>query len=233
MSHAAAQALAKLEPEGLAPEGPGWQQRKSSQTRTQILEAAIDCLAEYGYARTTTQLIAQVAEISRGAMLHHYATKQDLIAAVIDYAFYKRLENYSRRVRELTEVQRMTEFAGVDVSWEMCGSREYRAYLELAIASQTDAELSALFTPKAHRYDRVWRDEIVKVFPEWGANRELLDLSVDYVIALLEGLWLNRDVWNAPERSARLRNWLKLTLQMLRDGQLSFPPATPPLAQGG
>ena len=32
--------LAQLEPEGLAAEGPGWQQRKSALTRTTILEAA-------------------------------------------------------------------------------------------------------------------------------------------------------------------------------------------------
>ena len=62
--------LAQFEPEGLGPEGPGWQQRKSAQTRIGILEAAIDCLAAHGYARTTTQLIAETAEISRGASAH-------------------------------------------------------------------------------------------------------------------------------------------------------------------
>ena len=67
-----ARALAELEPEGLAADGNGWQQRKSAQTRVAILEAAIDCLAKHGYARTTTQLIAQVAEISRGAMLEDF-----------------------------------------------------------------------------------------------------------------------------------------------------------------
>jgi len=66
--------LAVLEPEGLDSHGQGWQQRKSIQTRIAILEAAIDCLERQGYARTTTQMIAQTARISRGAMLHHYAT---------------------------------------------------------------------------------------------------------------------------------------------------------------
>ena len=63
-------ALAQLEPNGLDAEGQNWQQRKSIQTRLAILEAAIDCLQEHGFARTTTQLIAQTAGISRGAMLH-------------------------------------------------------------------------------------------------------------------------------------------------------------------
>ena len=81
-------------------------------------EAAIDCLAKHGYARTTTQLIAQVAEISRGAMLHHYATKQELIAAVIDYTFYKRMEIFTSGVSSLTEEQRIRDITGVERYWK-------------------------------------------------------------------------------------------------------------------
>lgn len=78
--------LAHFEPEGVAPEGPGWQQRKSAQTRVGILEAAIDRLAKHGYARTTTQMIAETAGVSRGAMLHHYPTKSELIKSIIRLA---------------------------------------------------------------------------------------------------------------------------------------------------
>src|SRR5262245_34796413 len=94
MSESGQARLEDLAPEGLTPDGPGWQQQKSAQARVAILDAAIDCLEKYGYAQTTTQLIAKSASISRGAMLHHYATKQDLIAAVIDYAVYKRAERF-------------------------------------------------------------------------------------------------------------------------------------------
>src|SRR5271169_5670622 len=93
--------LAQLEPERLDAEGQGWQQRKSVQTRVAILEAAIDCLEKHGYRRTTTQVIAEIAGDSRGAMLHHYATRQDLIAAVIDYTMYKRMEVFIADVRAL------------------------------------------------------------------------------------------------------------------------------------
>src|SRR2546422_625418 len=104
--------LSELEPEGLDPGGQGWQQRKRIQTRIAILEAAIDCLERHGYARTTTQMIAQTADISRGAMLHHYSTKQELIAAVIDYTFYKRMEQFIARISDLSEEARVREQAG-------------------------------------------------------------------------------------------------------------------------
>ena len=222
-------ALAELKPEGLAPDGPGWQQRKSSQTRIAVLDAAIACLAEYGYARTTTQQIAQMALISRGAMMHHYATKQDLIAALIDYVFYRRMEIYAERVSTLTEEQRVTEGRGVEISWDVYSTPEYRAYMELKTAARSDPELHAMFLPKAQRYDRIWRDETAKVFPEWAADREKLDLAIDYVTGLLEGLRANAEIWGDPARDARVRAFVAQQLVLLRRGDISFPP---PLAGG-
>ncbi|MEM8920951.1 MAG: helix-turn-helix domain-containing protein, partial [Pseudomonadota bacterium] len=70
--------LEKMHPNGASSSEAGWQERKSGQTRLALLDAAVKCLSMSGYARTTTQLVAASAKISRGAMLHHYATKADL-----------------------------------------------------------------------------------------------------------------------------------------------------------
>lgn len=215
--------LAELEPEGLAPEGNGWQQRKSAQTRIAILEAAIDCLSKYGYARTTTQLIAQVAEISRGAMLHHYATKQELIASVIDYTFYKRMEIFLGGVTSLTDEQRVHDIAGVERYWESLLTREFAAYIELLMAARTDDELREIFVPKAQRYDRVEREEVVRVFPEWQSKPEAYALAMDFCVAAIEGLLLNREIWNEQARRQTLRNLVAKILLMLRTGEIQVP----------
>ncbi len=211
--------LAELEPEGLGVEGASWQQRKSVQTRIAVLEAAVDCLEKYGYANTTTQVIAATAEISRGAMLHHYATKQELISAVIDYTFYKRMENFLARIKALSEVERIEEHAGIELYWQSLLTREYAAYLELTMASRTDAELREIFLPKARRYDRVEREAVLGVFPEWQANVERYELAMDYCIAAMEGLLLNRDIWDNRERRVRLRAFISRTLLALRDSE--------------
>jgi AcrR family transcriptional regulator len=219
-----ARALAELEPEGLAAEGPGWQQRKSAQTRIAILEAAIDCLEKYGYARTTTQLIAQVAKISRGAMLHHYATKQELIASVIDYTFYKRMEEFLARVRDLSETQRVERIAGVERYWESVQSREFLAYLELSVAARTDKELRDIFVPKARRYDRIEREEVIKAFPEWQSEHERYVFAMDFCVAAIEGILLNREIWNDKSRQRQLRDFVANILLGLRRGDLALPP---------
>ncbi len=216
-SHAAE--LAELTPEGLATEGAGWQQRKSVQTRLAVLEAAVDCLERHGYANTTTQLIAATAQISRGAMLHHYATKQDLISAVIDYTFYKRMEVFVSRIKALSEVERIQDHAGIELYWQSLLTREYTAYLELTVASRTDAELREIFLPKARRYDRVERETVLQAFPEWRADVARYELAMDYCIASMEGLLLNRDIWNDRDRRVRLRAFISRTLLRLRDDE--------------
>ena len=219
MDDAPAHSLAQFEPEGIAAEGQGWQQRKSAQTRVTILEAAVDCLESVGYARTTTQLIAQTAGISRGAMLHHYATKQDLIAAVIDYAFYKRMEAFLDRIALLSDEQRIKDNAGVELYWQTLLTREFTAILELKVASRTDDELREIFLPKAREYDKVERREVSRAFPEWADNSNYA-LAMDFVIASIEGLLLNRDIWNDRDRRVALRKLISRTLTPLREHRL-------------
>ncbi len=48
-----------------------------------LLEATVDCLVERGWAGTTTTVIAERAMVSRGAQLHHYPTKAELVAAAV------------------------------------------------------------------------------------------------------------------------------------------------------
>ena len=215
--------LARFQPEGVRPEGLGWQQRKSAQTRIGILEAAIDCLAIHGYARTTTQLIAETADISRGAMLHHYPTKGALIEAIIAFCFYKRMEMLRDGLRNISEMQRVQEFAGLEILWRSFFTREHRAYLELNIAARTDPEVRESFIPQARRFSRLWREEGVRVFPEWAGDAERLARASDLVEAVLEGLALNHDAWDAPGRVSRLRAFLRDMVGGIYSGAITFP----------
>jgi AcrR family transcriptional regulator len=217
------QSLGPLEPEGLDVEGQNWQQRKSAQTRITILEAAIDCLNTHGYGRTTTQLIAEIAGISRGAMLHHYATKQDLIASVIDYTVYRRMEVFLSGVRSLTESERVDDVAGVELYWQSLLTREFSAYLELSIAARTDPELGEVFLPRARRYYRAEMDEVIKAFPEWSDKAEAYAVAMDYCIAAIQGLLINRDIWEGRDRRQSLRRFVAETMAMLRTGALLIP----------
>ncbi len=221
--------LAGLDPKVTPPSDAGWQERRSAQTRVALLEAAIDSLVQLGYARTSTTTIAEFARITRGAMGHHYATRLALIAAVIDYAAYKRMELYVAEISRLTEAQRKDPGLAMELYVQNISTREYGAYLELLVASRSDEELRAVFVPKAKRYRQVWFSEMAKVFPGWEGKEALLHLCSDFGTLLGEAMVLNSDLIDSAAARESLKRLAGRVIQLVRDGELIIP-AEPPIS---
>jgi TetR/AcrR family transcriptional regulator len=53
--------------------------------RRQILEVAIDLFSKRGFGGTTTKQIAEAAGVSEAIIFRHFATKQDLYTAILDF----------------------------------------------------------------------------------------------------------------------------------------------------
>ena len=160
-------------------------------------------------------------------MLHHYPTKPVLIAAVIEFAFYRHMQGFIGAMRGLAEADRVQQNAGMLVDFQSCLSREYRAYIELNIAARTDEELRRVFLPLARQHARVWKEEIRRVFPEWGHDSERFELGIQVVRSALDGLLLNREIWDSPRAEANVLATIGAAMLVLRDGGL---PAINPAA---
>lgn len=66
-------------------------QDRSRETRQKVLESAIECLARYGWQGSTMNVVASHVGISRGALQHHFPTREDLMLAAIEYVFEQRI----------------------------------------------------------------------------------------------------------------------------------------------
>jgi AcrR family transcriptional regulator len=201
-------------PAGLGEEPARWQQQKSARTRLRLVEAATDCLVEGGYSRLTTQAVAERTSISRGTMHHHFPTRMELVSAVVEHVFYERmrlfLEDYLSEMAGGSEADLLK--IATDAHWRSVQTREYSAYLELAVAARTDAELDHFFGPVARRFDEVWIGEMIESFPQWRHQWEQMKLASDFVSVIHVGLLLERPVYG-EERIARLH---AVTGEMLR-----------------
>jgi AcrR family transcriptional regulator len=60
------------------------QPERSARTRAALLAAARDLFTEQGFAETGREQIAERAGMTRGALYHHFASKADVAAAVVD-----------------------------------------------------------------------------------------------------------------------------------------------------
>jgi AcrR family transcriptional regulator len=67
-------------------------------TRQRILEAGIDCLAQYGNERTTLQDVADAAGLARNTVYRHFADRRALFMAVAEHEYLRQAQEVRRRV---------------------------------------------------------------------------------------------------------------------------------------
>ncbi|WP_276936081.1 TetR/AcrR family transcriptional regulator, partial [Dielma fastidiosa] len=60
------------------------------QTVEKILEVSLKLFSEKGYEKTTMQDIVNALGMSKGAIYHHFKSKEELVDAVSTYSFMKR-----------------------------------------------------------------------------------------------------------------------------------------------
>ncbi|MBI2693718.1 TetR/AcrR family transcriptional regulator [Mycobacterium nebraskense] len=54
------------------------------QTRARIIDAAMRCVAEMGYSRTTIREIARAADMTSGSLYHYFPNKSELLDAAVE-----------------------------------------------------------------------------------------------------------------------------------------------------
>ncbi len=74
-------------------------QEQKKQTRSRILEAAIEQFAKQGLTTTSTVAIAEAAHVAHGTVFAHFSTQEELLSAAI--------EEFGKRIN-----QRLHELAG-------------------------------------------------------------------------------------------------------------------------
>jgi AcrR family transcriptional regulator len=190
-----------------------WQQTKSGMTRTAILDAAVACFYELGYSNTTTENIARQAGVSRGAMLHHFPTRFDLIKAAVEHINQIRLAMFSEeesRVQDGAEHSRIEE--GIDTYWQQLNTPAFVVFTELQIAARTDKELEKVLIPALKAYDRAWYETVTQIFPDLALSEAFVRTS--YLTKfLLEGMATSAMVEGQKVPDKLMLSWLKRELR--------------------
>lgn len=195
----------------------GWQAQKSAATREQILRAAINCIVDLGYSNTTTMKIAEKAGLSRGATLHHFPSKMDIVRAAVDYLHEKRLRAFRRSIGQLPPNADRIKMA-VDAYWAHVTHPIFVAFFELSVAARTDQELRDILRPAQRSFDEEWYRTAAEVFPEWQADRKAFDLSLDLSQQLMEGMAISFMTHAGRKNKKDLLKFLEDALRRLFPG---------------
>lgn len=200
------------------PDGPGeagWQARKSATTRGQIIRAAIRCIVELGYPNTTTVKISEKAGMSRGATLHHFPSKIDIIRAAVEFIFEKRIQAFRRSIKEIPSDADMAHLAVQAYSAQL-DHPLYVALFELSVAARTDRELGSILQPAQKAFDREWYETAWALFTDWHSDREAFELALTLSQQLMEGMTVSQFTHVHQVDKKRLLKYLEEKVRELK-----------------
>ncbi len=182
---------------------------RRAETRTKILDAVVDAIADLGVQRTTAQVIAQRAGVTWGAVQHHFGDKDALLLAVLEDSFNR----FAERVGDIavagsTIGERASLF--VDGAWEHFRSRYFRSTFEILL-NVLGREEHAGAVDWRLRMARAWDGVWSRIFADVRVSRSRSLAVQHFTISALSGLAQTMMLAGSQARAPRQE------LEMLKD----------------
>ena len=178
------------------------QEERTRAMRARLLDATVELLVERGFAGTTTTLVSERAGVSRGAQLHHFPTKNDLVFAAVSHVTQARAAELTAAAARLPTGANRTR-AVLGMLADHFTSPVFTAALELWVAARTDPDLLAEVAPLEQRVGRETHQlavELLGADESQAGVRELVQATLD----LVRGLGLASTVSDDTRRRKRI-----------------------------
>ena len=177
---------------------------RSAATRGRLLDATITSLVEDGYTGTTTTVVAQRAGVSRGAQLHHYGTKEKLVAAAVAHLAEQRAALVREQIAQLGETKDALR-ATLDLLADFLSGPLYAATIELWVAARSDPALRDLLIPVEAQLAK----ELREICREYVTSDPLLQqMTLDLLLG--RGVTMLLTDWSASHRTQALDAWAEM-----------------------
>jgi AcrR family transcriptional regulator len=184
------------------------QEERSRAMRQRLLEATVECLVEFGWSGTSTTLVSQRAGVSRGAQLHHFPTKNDLVLAAVEHLSDARGRELEEAAARLPRGGRRTRAVLEMLATHFTGT-VFAAALELWVAARTDEALRAAVGPLEQRIGRETHRRTIELLG-LDEGRPGVREAVQETLDLVRGLGLANTITDDSDRRKRiLDDWAR------------------------
>lgn len=148
-------------------------QPRGEETRRQLLKAALDCFVEHGVSGTNTTMISKRAGLTRGAYLHHFKSRQMLIAAAIDFTQQEAMAAIEASIRQL--FLDPTEGLFVQI-WKKALPDTFLAGYEMMMLARFDDSLKSEWQHHSDQFREKRVEILTELFGSVVAKNEALPL---------------------------------------------------------
>lgn len=170
------------------------QAERSASTRGRILDAAVHCLFRHGYGATTTVSVAASANVSRGAMLHHFPSKADLMLSTLAHVLELNAANLeAERARIADPWERYAALPDIRLA---AGAQPAGvAFMEIMVGARSDETVRARFSEFQSQLATRSSQRMSEWAKEAGVQATDRDLAVSRTVTLaIFGLSIQRQV---------------------------------------
>lgn len=187
------------------------QKTKSERTKTLICEACVACLVELGYAETTINRVVTRTALSKGALQHHFPSKELLITATADYLL-QRTQLSDQDLDAPNVADKLLR------SWtHMINTPAYRALLEILIAARTDQRLQELISPTLHQWNRNIDEQMIRIYESIDQDDEDVMTLLLMSRSLMRGLVIQDRYTDDPAEPLKVvKRWIELIAPLLK-----------------
>jgi AcrR family transcriptional regulator len=186
--------------------GPRGPYAKTAARRAEIIDAALDAFAAAGYRGASLRAIAERVGISHAGLLHHFPTKEELLAAVLE----RRDEIDRTRVLATAVGQPMSEALSALAAHNASNPEIVRLFTTLAAEATSEDHPAHAFFVSRYEGFRHAMARGVRTMQEAGRVRAGLDPeeAAATIGAVMDGLQLQWLLDPSVDMPATLRQFL-------------------------
>lgn len=182
---------------------PRTQDERSSTMRALLIEATLDTMCESGYNGTTLVAIVKKAGVTRGALHHHFDSKDDLVVDAISAMLTKgssEIRGYAELVQDGT--LSLSDF--LDRVWKIFSGPFFMITLEQITASRHNDVLKSRLVVVTRDFhaalDETWRC----FFTANKSEHAQLEVILNATLCLLRGMGVQTVLRDDPKYYQRI-----------------------------
>src|ERR1043165_9938164 len=206
---------------------PRTQQQRRDETRRALLDAAVESLIEVGFARTTTLEVQRRADVSRGALLHHFPSKTELLVAAVDHLAEMRARALKMLAAQLPDGRARTD-AVLALLWQCFSGTFFQVAMELRTAARTDPELRPVLAGAGKNLRERILAQARTLFGKDVAEHPGLERALDLTLQLMIGAAMSAVLHGEDKKlDSLIDDWKSLFPTVLAHAAGSHQPNDP------
>jgi AcrR family transcriptional regulator len=189
---------------------------RTARMRERILVATLDQIYECGILAASTPEIVKRAGVSRGAMLHHFPTKEMLIGAAVEKLLTDEIADLRNVAAAYAEHEKSIDDF-VDYLWERFSGRLFMITMDFLSSARTDDKLREAVVPISLNFHQSLNEIWSQFFKYQQKSPAQVQTLLNTTLCLMRGMGVQTVIKEDPAYYDELRNNWKSILHSQLD----------------